>query len=129
MTKTTARPPTAEDQVPVDLETMRETVDRLLDPDAVPEALPPAREELDTLTALLRGHLAVLVPEVERLAQRLSRDSVPRYCALACLGVARDRLRAAPSPAPGGDLAHARRLARALNALMDHFEALARAGQ
>ncbi|MER5917795.1 DUF6415 family natural product biosynthesis protein [Streptomyces sp. NPDC001982] len=125
----TAEPHSAVDQLPVDLETMRETVDRLLDPDAVPETLPPAPEELDTLTAMLRGHLAVLMPEVERLVQRLSRDSVPRYCALACLGVARDRLRAAPSPAPGGDLAHARRLARALNALMDHFEALVRAGQ
>ncbi|WP_425579167.1 DUF6415 family natural product biosynthesis protein [Streptomyces lannensis] len=28
------------------------------------------------------------------------------------------------NPAPGGDVAYARRLARALNALCDHYEAL-----
>ncbi|MGW0632097.1 DUF6415 family natural product biosynthesis protein [Streptomyces sp. NPDC002758] len=55
---------------------------------------------------------------------RLGKDSIPRYCALACLGEARGKLRAQPSPVPGGDLAYARRLARALNALCDHFEAL-----
>ncbi|GAA3767301.1 DUF6415 family natural product biosynthesis protein [Streptomyces chiangmaiensis] len=92
----TARPPTAEDQVPVDLETMRETVDRLLDPDAVPEVLPPAADELETLTLQMRGHLELLIPEVEQAAARLSSDSIPRYCALACVGEARDRLRAAP---------------------------------
>ncbi|MFF3875087.1 DUF6415 family natural product biosynthesis protein [Streptomyces sp. NPDC001978] len=122
----TAPTPTAEEQttVPPDLATMRAAVDRLLDPDAVPEALPPAAEELATLTLQIRGHLAVLMPEVEQMAGRMRRDSIPRYCALACLGEARGRLRAEPSPAPGGDIAYARRLARALNALCDHFEAL-----
>ncbi|MGI5143297.1 MULTISPECIES: DUF6415 family natural product biosynthesis protein [unclassified Streptomyces] len=107
-----------------DIETMRETVNRLLDPDTVPETLPPASDELDTLTLQLRGHLDLLMPEVEQAAGKLARNSVPRYCALACLGEARQKLAAEPSPKLGGDLAYARRLARVLNALCDHFEAL-----
>ncbi|MER5914552.1 DUF6415 family natural product biosynthesis protein [Streptomyces sp. NPDC001982] len=55
---------------------------------------------------------------------RLQKGSIPRYCALTCLGEARGKLKAEPNPAPGGDLAYARRLARALNALCDHFDAL-----
>ncbi|MFF3460996.1 DUF6415 family natural product biosynthesis protein [Streptomyces sp. NPDC001984] len=122
----TAPTPTAEEQstVPPDLATMRTAVDRLLDPDSVPEALPPAADELATLTLQIRGHLAVLMPEVEQLAARMRKNSIPRYCALACLGEARGKLRAEPSPAPGGDVAYARRLARALNALCDHYDAL-----
>ncbi|MGW1799161.1 DUF6415 family natural product biosynthesis protein [Streptomyces sp. NPDC001984] len=122
----TAPTRTAEEQstVPPDLATMRTTVGRLLDPDAVPEALPPAADELATLTLQIRGHLAVLMPEVEQLAARMRKNSIPRYCALACLGEARGKLRAEPSPAPGGDVAYARRLARALNALCDHYDAL-----
>ncbi|MGI5136520.1 MULTISPECIES: DUF6415 family natural product biosynthesis protein [unclassified Streptomyces] len=127
MTNPTARPSTAEDQVSVDLETMRAAVDRLLDPDSVPEALPPALDDLDALTLLLRGHLDLLMPAVDQLARKLSKNSIPRYCALACIGEARSRLREQPSSALGGALAHARRLARALNALCDHFEALAQA--
>ncbi|WP_406175281.1 DUF6415 family natural product biosynthesis protein [Streptomyces sp. NBC_00996] len=110
-----------------DIDTMHETIDRLLNPDAVPEVLPPTAEELETLTSLLRGHLDLLMPEVERAAAKLAKNSIPRYCALACLGEARQRLAAQPSPAPGGDVSYARRLARALNALVDHFESLSRA--
>ncbi|MEU6371257.1 DUF6415 family natural product biosynthesis protein [Streptomyces sp. NPDC046931] len=111
----------------LDVEGMRWTVNRLLDPDAVPDVLPPAAEEVRTLTAVLRGHLELLMPQVERLAKRLPESSIPRYCALACLGEARERLRASPSPAPGGDVAYARRLARAVNALCDDFEKLGKA--
>jgi uncharacterized protein DUF6415 len=109
---------------PVDLETMGETGSGLLDPDAVSETLPPAADELGTLILQLRGHLDLLMPEVEQVAKRLPKDSIPTYCAFACLGEARDKLRAEPSPAPGGDLAYARRLARVLAALCDHFEVL-----
>ncbi|MGW0626074.1 DUF6415 family natural product biosynthesis protein [Streptomyces sp. NPDC002758] len=49
---------------------------------------------------------------------------MPWYCALACLGEARGKLGTQPSPAPGGDIVYAQRLARALNALCDHFDAL-----
>lgn len=104
---------------------MRAVVDRLLDPDAAPEALPPAPDEIETLTLQLRGHLALLLPEVEDTANRLPRSSIPRYCALACIGEARERLRTEPTPRYGGPVGHARRLARTLNALADHWEALA----
>ncbi|OQR64791.1 hypothetical protein B6E66_07475 [Streptomyces maremycinicus] len=101
---------------------MRETARILLDPDAV--ALAPAGPELDTLTLTARGHLELLIPEVERAAGRLKRDSIPRYCALACLGEARGKLRAEPSRTPGGALVYARKLARVLAALCDHYETL-----
>ncbi|WP_406100795.1 DUF6415 family natural product biosynthesis protein [Streptomyces canus] len=117
---------TEREQRPPDIDTMREIVDRLLDPDAVPQALPPAPGELETLTLQLRGHLELLLPEVEETAKRLPRQSIPRYCALACIGEARERLRSEPTRRYGGPAGHARRLARTLNALCDHWEALAR---
>ncbi|MCD7440219.1 hypothetical protein K4B79_18570 [Streptomyces lincolnensis] len=129
MAHATARPPSAEEQMseaPPDIETMRGVIDRLLDPDAVPETLPPAPGELETLTAQIRGHLALLLPEVEEAAGKLPRQSIPRFCALACVGEARERLRADPTPRYGGIPGHARRLARTLNAVCDHWEALTR---
>ncbi|KOT35347.1 hypothetical protein ADK41_25390 [Streptomyces caelestis] len=119
---TTTRPDTR--TTPVDLATMRETVNRLLDPDAVPEALPPTGDELQTLTALVRGHLELLVPEVEAAARKLKPDSVHRYTVLGCVWEARSRLETQPSPRFGGAPGYARRLARALNALCDHYETL-----
>lgn len=113
---------------PPDIETMRDAIDRLLDPDAVPEALPRVPGELETLTLQLRGHLALLLPEVEETAKRLPRQSIPRYCALVSVGEARERLGAEPTRRFGGPAGHARRLARTLNALCDHWEVLARVG-
>ncbi|WP_314223480.1 DUF6415 family natural product biosynthesis protein [Streptomyces zaehneri] len=101
---------------------MRKTARVLLDPDAFAPA--PAGPELDTLTLAARGHLALLIPEVEQAARRPKRDSIPRYCALACLGEARGGLRAGPSRASGGALVYARRPARVLGALCDHYERL-----
>lgn len=127
MAHATIHPPSTEEQLsepPPDIETMRDVIDRLLDPDAVPEALPLAPGELETLTTQLRGHLELLLPEVEETAKRLPRSSIPRYCALACVGEARERLRAEPTPRFGGVPGHARRLARTLNAVCDHWEAL-----
>lgn len=105
-----------------DLTVMRETVQILLDPDAV--VLPPTADELETLTQMLRGHLELLIPEVEQSVRLLKKDSIPRYCALACVGEARGRLRAGPSRRFGAEVGYARRLARALNALCDHYESL-----
>lgn len=106
--------------LPLDIAGIRATVACLL----AASAEPPAGEELVTLTRLLRGHMARLIPEVEQHAARLPKDDIPRYCALACLGEARQKLAARPSPAPGGDAAYARRLARSLAALADHWETL-----
>lgn len=113
---------------PPDIDTMRAAIDLLLDPDAAPAVLPPAGEELGTLTLQLQGHLNVLLPEVEEAAKRLPRQSVPRYCALVSVGEARKRLRSVPTPGFGGPPGHARRLARTLNALCDHWEVLAQVG-
>lgn len=111
---------TASDTHPLDVATMRETIGRLLPPDGTA----PADGELETLTGLLRGHMELLVPEIQTSATKLPKDDIPRYCALACAGEARERLRTKPSPVPGGAIAYARRLARSLNALCDHYEAL-----
>jgi hypothetical protein len=112
------------DTAPLDLELMRKTVNQLLDPDAVPGVLAPAAEALDTLTLQIRGHLELLMPEVEQKAEQLPKENIPRYCALACLGEARERLRAQPGEAPHDALVYARRLARVLNALLDDFATL-----
>lgn len=111
-------------EAPLDIATMRTAIDRLLDPDAAPDVLPPTGDELETLTRQIRGHMELLAPEVEQAAEKLSKESIPRYCALACVGEARRRLADTPRPAPGGAAAYARRLARSLNALCDHFEHL-----
>ncbi|MBK3564711.1 DUF6415 family natural product biosynthesis protein [Streptomyces sp. MBT62] len=74
-----------------DITVMRETAQILLDLDAV--ALPPTPDELETLTQMIRGHLELLIPEVEQSVRRLKRDSIPQYCALACVGEAREKLR------------------------------------
>ena len=110
---------------PPDIETMREVIDRLLDPDALSVgARPPAPCELETLTLQVRGHVALMLPEVRHAAERLPRESIPRYCALISVVEARERMRAEPSRRYGGPAGYARRLARTLNALCNHWEAL-----
>ncbi|MGI5518830.1 DUF6415 family natural product biosynthesis protein [Streptomyces sp. CA-106131] len=105
---------------PVDIETMRQSVGRLLGPDATS----PESDELAELTGLLRGHMQLIIPEIEQAAGKLPKDDVPRYCALACIGEARAKLRATAGDGPHRAIAHARKLARSLAALCDHYEAL-----
>jgi len=106
--------------LPPDIETMRASARRLL----VEDAIQPGADELDTLTLTLRGHMELLAPEVEATARRLPEDNIPRYCALACVGEARSKLRAGPSPGDSGVVTYARKLSRSLNALCDHWENL-----
>lgn len=113
-----------QDQDPLAVATMREIINRLLDPDAAPETLPPRADEIATLTLQLRGHIQLLAPEVEEAAKKLKPGSVHRYTVLGCVWEATSRLEAEPSTRYGGPAGHARRLARALNALCDHHEAL-----
>ncbi len=108
----------ASNPAPPDIEEMRTSARILLADDAVP----PATVDLDTLTAALRGHMESLIPDVALAAGRLSKDDIPRWCALACVGEARGKLRAAPGLA--GGVVYARKLARSLNALCDHWENL-----
>jgi hypothetical protein len=105
---------------PVDIETMRHSISRLLGPDAQP----PAGDTLTTLQQLLRGHMHLLIPEVEHAALQRDKDDVPRYCALVCIGEARGKLRVPARPGEHHALPHARRLARGLAALCDRYEAL-----
>jgi len=124
MTSTTRETPAgALAQDPPDLETMRATVARLLDPDGAPEALPPAAAEVDTLIRMMRGQLELLIPDVQRLVGGRPKN-VSQYCGLACIGEARGKLSAQPQPGLSGAVAYARRLARVLNALCDHYERL-----
>ncbi|MFF4039674.1 DUF6415 family natural product biosynthesis protein [Streptomyces sp. NPDC001816] len=110
--------------VPLDIGTIRETAAILLGPDDAPDAVPPAPGELDTLTAMLRGHMELLIPKVAAKAGRLPRDSVPRYCALACVGEARRKQRLGDGCMPPVRVAVARKLARCVKALCDHYENL-----
>jgi hypothetical protein len=103
---------------------MRETAHRVLGPDTAPDAVPPVGDELDALTAALRGHLEQLGPEVEQAAERLPKNSPTRAVALACVGEARGKLRA---PELGfvvlaDGVMYTRRLARVLAALCDHYD-------
>ncbi|MFS4093673.1 DUF6415 family natural product biosynthesis protein [Streptomyces sp. AF1A] len=109
---------------PVDVAAMRETAAKLLGPDDGPDALPPAPGELGTLTALLCGHLQLLIPEVEAKAGRLPKDSPARYCARACVGEARRKLGVGDGSTPAVRVSVARKLARCVNALCRHYEEL-----
>ncbi|WP_055525063.1 DUF6415 family natural product biosynthesis protein [Streptomyces graminilatus] len=122
MRRVTASPSTAEqqDSRPPDIATMRESACRLLTQDAEP----PTAEELDTLTLTLRGHIQLLIPEVATAAAREPKDSIPRYCALACIGEARNKLRLNGDGTLPIRLSAARKLARVVNALCDHHENL-----
>ncbi|MEU6379288.1 DUF6415 family natural product biosynthesis protein [Streptomyces sp. NPDC046909] len=109
---------------PLNTATMRALAHRLLQPDAAPDVLPPAADELEDLIRRLRGHLSLLAPEVEEQALTHSTDGVLRYCALACVGEAHGKLRVAPLPGLSGAAAYARRLARTLDSLCEHYEKL-----
>lgn len=107
------------DPAPPDIGTMRESARILLAEDAG-----PVLDQLDTLALTLRSHIQLLIPEVAKAAAREPKDSIPRYCALACLGEARNKLRLGSDGTLPIRLSSARKLARVLNALCDHHENL-----
>ncbi len=105
---------------PVDIATMRAHVAEALPP----EVTPTDRATLETLTGILRGHMQLLIPEVEQAAAKQPTDDVPRYVALACVHEARGKLNARTGLLPSDAAAYVRRLGRSLLALCDHYEAL-----
>ncbi|MEU6316096.1 DUF6415 family natural product biosynthesis protein [Streptomyces sp. NPDC047009] len=124
MPKATSTPPVIQQAAtyPPDVAEMRRNALRLIGP----ESPNPGTEELNTLHLLLRGHIQLLLPEVEAMAIPLPKDDIPRACAMACTGEARMRLRIGwPEDSEAVRLAVARKLARTLNALCDHWENLA----
>ncbi|MEH0576947.1 MULTISPECIES: DUF6415 family natural product biosynthesis protein [Streptomyces] len=112
------------DGSPMRLSAMRETVNLLLAPESGALVQAVSGEELATVAETVRRHLELLIPEVERAARKLNEESIPRCCALACVGEARGKLRTGASHRPGGVLEHVQRLARVLNALCDHYETI-----
>ncbi|UIX29550.1 DUF6415 family natural product biosynthesis protein [Streptomyces sp. GQFP] len=84
----------------------------------------PAPDELATLTKVLRGHIHLLIPEVAAAVARAPKDSIPRYCALACIGEARNKLSLGEGGTRPIRVSVARKLARVVNALCDHHENL-----
>lgn len=84
--------PTAAQDLPVDVTTMLAVAARLLD--ATDER--PDPDELPTLTLQLRGHMMLLLPEVEDRARVRAEDDAVRIRALA--GVEEARRRLAPLP-------------------------------
>lgn len=71
----------------------------------------------------MRSHLELLIREVAQKAGPRP-YSVPTYCALACVGVACRELGQTPRPVLEARVAHARLLARSIEALADHYERL-----
>ncbi|MFB7273929.1 DUF6415 family natural product biosynthesis protein [Streptomyces sp. NPDC056244] len=116
MPESTARPTTPEADSrpldPLDFATMVVTarsVDNL--DDGVPD------EDLETVTLRLRGHLALLIPELEHRLGRLGETDRAR--AEAGIGEARRRLDAGPGPLGPGR--HAQILGRSVIALCAHL--------
>ncbi|WP_405911608.1 DUF6415 family natural product biosynthesis protein [Streptomyces sp. NBC_00963] len=107
------------DPRPLDFETMRAVADRLLAQGEVPQA-----DGLLTEIMMLRGFLALLVPEVGELAAARPVDDVWRGAAQAGLGEARRRLGHTTGHTVPVLLSEAQRLSRSVLALCTHLENL-----
>lgn len=114
------REPTTIGAGAVDVLVMRQTIALVLPAE---DELPPGLD-IDSFTTTLRGHMQLIVPEVESKALALDKEDIPRYCALACVGEANGKLRARAGQGAYAALVFARKLARSLAALCDHYETL-----
>ncbi len=105
---------------PPDIETMRATAHR-----ALALAAPSTAMDVTLLIGQLRGHIELMVTEVEPLADAHA-STLPGALADACLAEARRKLTAGAEirPLASARLAYARRLARVLAALCDHHRNL-----
>ncbi|MFJ8054972.1 DUF6415 family natural product biosynthesis protein [Streptomyces sp. NPDC096142] len=112
--------PVAAEQRPPDIATMRATAHR-----ALALAAPSTAMDLTILISQLRGHVELMVREVEPLAAQHA-STLPGTLADTCLGEARRKLDAGADirPLASARLAYARRLARVLAALCEHHRNL-----
>ncbi|MEU9979520.1 DUF6415 family natural product biosynthesis protein [Streptomyces sp. NPDC051014] len=110
----------AQDQTAPDIAVMRETVSR-----ALALAAPPTAQAVTLLIGQLRGHVELMVREIEPLAAEQA-DTLSGTLAVTCVGEGRRKLEAGAQvrPALSSRLAYARRLARVLDALCGHHRTL-----
>lgn len=119
--ETTVPQPASEEQYPPDIETMRATARRLL----AENAGPLTAAELETHLLALRGHLAVIVPQVGRIAAQWGDEwDMPRVLARVAVAETRRKMSLKPGPGLSSRTAYARRLSRCLGAMLDHYETL-----
>ncbi|MFE3247716.1 DUF6415 family natural product biosynthesis protein [Streptomyces sp. NPDC059209] len=112
--------PAMQSTVPLDISTMTNTAAALLDD----VAEPPVGEALVLFTLQLRGHLNLLLPELEQRCD----VAAPRDVACAQAGIGEARRRLAADPSSLGPARHATLLARSVMALCRHFQRLATPG-
>ena len=103
----------------IDMRTILRSLDTVL-ADGAPV---PRHDQLEDLTLLLRGHIELLIPEVQYLAWELPKDDAVRCAALA--GVREARRKTSELAGAGSGLVSARRyaqqLARVCRALVHHY--------
>ncbi|MEV0369927.1 DUF6415 family natural product biosynthesis protein [Streptomyces sp. NPDC050636] len=103
----------------VDIRTILRSLDTVLAEDAPV----PRHDELEDVTLFLRGHIALLIPEVEELAWALPKDDSVRCAALA--GVREAQRKTGPGAGAGSGLMsalrYAQQLARVCRALVHHY--------
>ncbi|MFI6282598.1 DUF6415 family natural product biosynthesis protein [Streptomyces sp. NPDC050988] len=109
--------------LPVDTATMHATTALMLDEHA---ELPTA-DELNNLILLYRGHLMLLIPEVEKAGLGLPEGEPVGRGVHAGVAEARTRLDLEAGPTLPAEVAHAQRLARSVICLLGHLEEPGRA--
>ena len=109
---------TVNTSLPVDTVTMHATTALVLDENA---ELPTA-DELNNLTLLYRGHLMLLIPEVEKAGLGLPEGETVGRGVRAGVAEARSRLDLEAGPTLPARVAHAQRLARSVICLLGHLE-------
>ncbi|MEW2635278.1 DUF6415 family natural product biosynthesis protein [Streptomyces sp. NPDC048389] len=107
------------DPRPVDIATMRNTARRVLSLEK-----PPTRDDLEMLTAALRGHVQLLVPEIDALIR--AQPAGDLHAGIARVGIEEASRRLTTPLGFGPDAAYrcARKLALSVCSLCDHYEHL-----
>lgn len=99
---------------------MRAAIQRLLGADAQL----PTHDELVTMTLQLRGHIVLLIPEIEDWARALPTSETVREAAMAGVGEAQRILSATPNPGLVSEVKCAQSLARSVKALLTQLDSL-----
>lgn len=111
----------------VDMRTILRSLDTVL-----AEGAPvPRHDELEDVTLFLRGHIALLIPEVEDLAWTLPKNDSVRCAAMA--GVREAERKTGPGAGAGSGLVsafrYAQQLARVCRMLVQHYGQLQAMGE